>query len=94
MTARGFRAMAATLLSEQGWASEIIEKQLAHADRNQVRAAYQRSELLAERRKMMQTWAEFLDFLKDAERHPGEQAIMPHEVVKLATLGGMSMIRA
>jgi integrase len=53
--------MAATTLSEQGWASELIERQLAHIDKNQVRAAYQRSELLAERARMMQAWADFLD---------------------------------
>ncbi|MCC8194881.1 MAG: tyrosine-type recombinase/integrase [Deltaproteobacteria bacterium] len=61
MTAHGFRAMAATVLSEQGWPSEAIERQLAHVDRNQVRAAYQRSELLPERQKMMQAWADYLD---------------------------------
>jgi integrase len=61
ITAHGFRAMAATSLSEQGWLSETIERQLAHADKNQVRAAYQRSELLAERHKMMQAWADYLD---------------------------------
>ncbi len=61
MTAHGFRAMAATILSEQGWPSEAIERQLAHVDRNQVRAAYQRSELLPERRKMVQAWADYLD---------------------------------
>jgi integrase len=61
MTAHGFRAMAATTLSEQGWASETIERQLAHVDKNAVRAAYQRSDLLEERRKMMQAWADYLD---------------------------------
>lgn len=61
MSAHGFRAMAATVLSEQGWPSEAIERQLAHVDKNQVRAAYQRSELLTERRKMMQWWADYLD---------------------------------
>lgn len=61
MTAHGFRAMAATTLSEQGWPSEVIERQLAHVDKNQVRAAYQRSDLLTERRKMLQAWADFLD---------------------------------
>ena len=61
MSAHGFRAMAATVLSEQGWPSEAIERQLAHVDRNSVRAAYQRSELLTERRKMLQAWADFLD---------------------------------
>lgn len=61
LTAHGFRAMAATALSEQGWASEPIERQLAHVDKNAVRAAYQRSELVAERRKMLQAWADYLD---------------------------------
>lgn len=61
MTAHGFRAMAATTLSEQGWPSEVIERQLAHVDKNRVRAAYQRSELLTERRRMMQAWGDYLD---------------------------------
>ena len=61
MTGHGFRAMAATTLSEMGWASEAIERQLAHVDHNQVRAAYQRSELVEERRKMLQEWADWLD---------------------------------
>jgi integrase len=61
ITGHGFRAMAATLLSEQGWASDVIERQLAHVDQNQVRAAYQRSELLSERRRMMQAYADYLD---------------------------------
>lgn len=59
--AHGFRAMAATILSDQGFSSEVIERQLAHADKNRVRAAYQRSELLDERRRMMQDWADWLD---------------------------------
>lgn len=61
MTGHGFRAMAATTLSEQGWPSEVIERQLAHVDTNQVRAAYQRSDLVEERRKMLQAWADWLD---------------------------------
>ena len=61
MCPHGFRAMAATTLSEQGWASEVIERQLAHVDKNQVRAAYQRGEFLPERRRMMQAWADYLD---------------------------------
>lgn len=61
MTPHGFRAMAATCLSEQGWPSEVIERQLAHVDKNAVRAAYQRSELMDDRRRMMQAWANWLD---------------------------------
>lgn len=57
----GFRAMASTLLNEMGWAPDVIERQLAHAPRNKVRAAYNRAQHLAERRKMMQAWADFLD---------------------------------
>jgi integrase len=64
MTGHGFRAMASTLLNEQGWHPDLIELQLAHAERNKVRAAYNRAQRLAERRKMMQAWADYLDGLK------------------------------
>lgn len=64
MTAHGFRAMASTLLHELGWPPEVIELQLAHAQRSQVAAAYNRSARLAERREMMQSWADYLDGLK------------------------------
>ena len=60
-TAHGFRAMAATTLSEHGFDSILIERQLAHIDQNKVRAAYQRSPLLDDRRKMMQWWNDWLD---------------------------------
>jgi len=65
MTAHGFRAMASTCLNELGWHPDLIELQLAHAERNKVRAAYNRSERLAERRKMMQAWADHLVRLKE-----------------------------
>lgn len=64
MTAHGFRTMASTLLNEQGFAPDVIELQLAHAERNKVRAAYNRAQRIAERRKMMQAWADYLDGLK------------------------------
>lgn len=64
MVAHGFRAMASTLLNEQGFHPDLIELQLAHAERNKVRAAYNRATRLAERRKMMQSWADYLDALK------------------------------
>lgn len=60
-TAHGFRATASTILNEQGWRADVIERQLAHAERNKVRAAYNRAEYLTERRQMMQAWADFLD---------------------------------
>lgn len=66
--AHGFRAMASTLLNEQGWPSDVIERQLAHAPRNKVRATYNRAEHLSERRKMMQAWADYLDALRKGGR--------------------------
>lgn len=56
--------MADTWLNEQGWRPDLIELQLAHAERDKVRVAYNRAERLAERRKMTQAWADYLDGLK------------------------------
>jgi integrase len=64
MTTHGFRAMASTLLNEQGFPPDVIELQLAHKERNKVRAAYNRAQRLEERRHMMQAWADYLDALK------------------------------
>ena len=64
MTGHGFRSMASTLLNEQCWNRDAIERQLAHAERSSVRAAYNYAEHLPERRKMMQSWADYLDALK------------------------------
>ena len=64
MTGHGFRSMASTLLHEQGWNHQAIERQLAHAERNGVSAAYNFAEHLQERRRMMQAWADYLDSLK------------------------------
>jgi integrase len=63
MTAHGFRSMASTLLNEQGWNKDAIERQLAHSERDGVRAAYNYAEYLPERKKMMQAWADYLDGL-------------------------------
>jgi len=60
-TGHGFRATASTILNEQGYSSDHIERQLAHAERNKIRAAYNHAEYLPERRKMMQWWADYLD---------------------------------
>ena len=69
MTAHGFRSMASTLLNEQQlWHPDAIERQLAHAPRNKVRAAYTYAEHLPERRRMMQAWADHLDELREAAR--------------------------
>ena len=65
MTDHGFRSMASTMLHEQGWNTDVIERQLAHAERNRVKAAYNHAEYLPERRKMMQAWADYLDGLRN-----------------------------
>ncbi|MGH8584662.1 MAG: tyrosine-type recombinase/integrase [Gammaproteobacteria bacterium] len=64
-TGHGFRSMASTLLNEQGWHRDAIERQLAHGERDAVRAAYCYAEYLPERRRMMQVWADYLDALKN-----------------------------
>ena len=64
MTGHGFRAAASTTLYENGWPSDVIERQLAHAERNKIKASYNHAEHLAERRKMMQWWADHIDGLK------------------------------
>jgi len=67
-TAHGFRAMASTTLNEQGWHRDAIERQLAHGERDKVRAAYNYAEHLPERRKMMQAWADYLDGLRQGAK--------------------------
>ncbi|ANE55930.1 integrase arm-type DNA-binding domain-containing protein [Methylomonas sp. DH-1] len=64
MSAHGFRTTASTLLNEQGWSPDAIERQLCHMPKDQVRAAYNRAQYLDERRRMMQSWADYLDGLR------------------------------
>lgn len=68
MTTHGFRRMASTLLNELGWNRDAIERQLAHTERDAVRAAYNCAEYLPERRRMMQAWADCLDNLRNGTR--------------------------
>ena len=71
MTGHGFRSIASSHLNEAAWHRDAIERQLAHAESNEVRAAYLHADFLAERRKMMQWWADALDTLRDgAEAFP------------------------
>ena len=60
-----FRAMASTALNEKGFRSDVIERQLAHQEKNAVRAAYNRAEYLNERRAMLTYWADQLDAMAD-----------------------------
>ena len=74
MVAHGFRSMASTCLNEQGWHPDLIELQLAHAERNESRGAYNRAQRLPERRRMMQAWADYLDGLRAADPRPARTA--------------------
>jgi integrase len=65
ITGHGFRHMASTLLNEQGWTPDAIEKQLSHKGKDKIRATYNHAEYVPERRRMMQAWADYLDSLRD-----------------------------
>ena len=67
MTGHGFRSMASTLLNEHGFHPDLIELQLAHAERNKIRAAYNKAKRLTERRQMMQAWADYLESLRTSQ---------------------------
>ena len=62
MTGHGFRALAMSTIKEKlGYRHEVVDRQLAHAPRNKVDAAYDRAKFLDERTAMMQKWADYLD---------------------------------
>ena len=67
-TGHGFRSSASTMLNELGFDADVIERQLAHQERNKVRAAYHRAEYLPERGEMMQRWADYIDELAEERR--------------------------
>lgn len=71
MTGHGFRSMASTLLNEQGWNRDAIERQLAHGERDEVRAAYNYAQHLPERRRMMQSWSDYLEGLRSGAKVVG-----------------------
>ncbi len=60
-TAHGFRALFSTVANECGWNADVIERQLAHKERNKIRAAYHRSTYMDERARLLQWWADYLD---------------------------------
>ena len=67
-TVHGFRALASTILNETGFRPDVIERQLAHVERNKVRAAYHRSEYLEERRKMMDWWGACIESMANEQK--------------------------
>ena len=66
LTGHGFRATASTILNERGYNTLAIERQLAHVDRNTVRASYNHAEFLNERREILQAWADLLDEMRNS----------------------------
>ncbi len=65
MSGHGFRTVASTILNENGFRADIIERQLSHLDGNSVRASYNRAEYMPERKEMMTWWSNHLDSLND-----------------------------
>ncbi|WP_027179283.1 tyrosine-type recombinase/integrase [Maridesulfovibrio bastinii] len=61
----GFRGTCTTLLYETGWPKDMVERQLAHVQTNQVRAAYDHAQYMEERTRMMQIFSDYLDSLRD-----------------------------
>ena len=61
MTVHGFRAIASTILNENSFRADVIERQLAHTEANQVRRAYNRAQYMNERTEMMRWWGSFLE---------------------------------
>ncbi|MFA5913894.1 MAG: integrase arm-type DNA-binding domain-containing protein [Burkholderiales bacterium] len=71
MTGHGFRAVASTVLNGMGFKPDAVERQLAHEEENETKAAYDRQQYIPDRMRMMQTWADYLSaFTKSAEVIP------------------------
>ncbi len=68
LSPHGMRKIASTMLNELGFRSDVIERQLAHGERNQVRSAYNFAQYLPERTTMMQAWADQLDVLAKGDK--------------------------
>lgn len=66
MTSHGFRHMASTLLNEMGYDPDVIELQLAHSNKDRIRATYNKAQLMDKRTGMMQSWANYLDDLRQS----------------------------
>ncbi len=60
VTPHGFRSLASSVLNEQGFNPDAIERQLAHIENNKIRAAYNRADYLTERKEFMQWYSDFL----------------------------------
>ena len=78
VSAQGFRVLASTWLNERGWSSEVIERQLSHLGSDRVRRIYNHAEYLAQRRRMMQDWADHLESLERKAGLPLKAISRPH----------------
>ena len=92
MTGHGFRALAMSAIKEQlGYRHEVIDRQLAHAPKDKVASAYDRAQFLAERHRMMQDWADYLDVLSGkAAEMPGRQEPQAFGMYRRSGTGGPS----
>ena len=61
LVAHGMRTLVSTILNEEGYNSDYIEKALAHTDKNSIRKIYNRAEYLSQRKKMMQWFSDFVE---------------------------------
>jgi integrase len=83
ITGHGFRATARTLIREYlGWDREVIERHLAHVSDEELGGSYDRTTFLAQRRKMVQLWADLLDDLT-----AGKELVLPEETLHLMAKG-------
>ena len=74
MTGHGFRTLAASALEEIGYRREVIDRQLAHKERNKIQAAYFRAEFIKERKELLQAWADHIDSLRTGKVTPLKRA--------------------
>ena len=65
ITSHGFRHTASTLLNELGYDPDVIELQMAHMNKDRIRATYNKAQWMEKRIQMMQEWADYIDGLKN-----------------------------
>jgi integrase len=87
-SAHGFRATASTILNEMGYRSDVIERQLAHAERDKVRASYNHAEYMDERKAMMQEWADLLNDPVRSTRKGAASRKVTTSILKAHARGG------
>ena len=74
MTGHGFRTLAVSVLEEKGYRREVLDRQLAHKERNKIQAAYFRAEFIKERKELLQVWADHIDSIRTGKVIPLKRA--------------------